>query len=65
MQRIGRSSPRGMQRKPRRLTQPAAARRAFAAREAMPRKRATLTLSELGVRDRNRAVLEAFELQLV
>jgi len=31
----------------------------------VPRKRARLTLSKLGVRDRTRAVLKAFELQLV
>jgi DNA-binding NarL/FixJ family response regulator len=31
----------------------------------MPRKRRPLTLSKLGVRDRTRAVLKAFELQLV
>ena len=34
-------------------------------REAVPRKRYRLTLSNLGVRDRTRAVLKAFELQLV
>jgi hypothetical protein len=33
--------------------------------EAVPRERRPLTLSELGVRDRTRAVLKAFELQLV
>ena len=33
--------------------------------EAMPRMRWRLTLSKLGVRDRTRAVLKAFELQLV
>ncbi|AWV07798.1 transcriptional regulator [Lysobacter maris] len=33
--------------------------------EAMPRRRWRLTLSKLGVRDRTRAVLKAFELQLV
>jgi hypothetical protein len=36
-----------------------------APREAMPRKPWRLTLSKLGVRDRTRAVLKAFELQLV
>ncbi|GAB3732339.1 hypothetical protein GCM10028862_13580 [Luteimonas pelagia] len=35
------------------------------AREPMARKRRPLTLSKLGVRDRTRAVLKAFELQLV
>ena len=34
-------------------------------REAVPRKPYPLTLSKLGVRDRTRAVLKAFELQLV
>ncbi|KLJ01649.1 transcriptional regulator [Luteimonas sp. FCS-9] len=34
-------------------------------REAMPRRPGVLTLSKLGVRDRTRAVLKAFELQLV
>jgi DNA-binding NarL/FixJ family response regulator len=33
--------------------------------EAVPRKQWRLTLSKLGVRDRTRAVLKAFELQLV
>jgi hypothetical protein len=45
---------RGIPRKQRLLTQPAAARK--------PRP---LTLSKLGVRDRTRAVLKASELQLV
>jgi len=31
----------------------------------VPRGRCPLTLSKLGVRDRTRAVLKAFELQLV
>jgi DNA-binding NarL/FixJ family response regulator len=31
----------------------------------VPRERCPLTLSKLGVRDRTRAVLKAFELQLV
>jgi len=31
----------------------------------VPRERCRLTLSKLGVRDRTRAVLKAFELQLV
>jgi len=31
----------------------------------VPRKRCRLPLSKLGVRDRTRAVLKAFELQLV
>ncbi|MBS7456420.1 transcriptional regulator [Coralloluteibacterium stylophorae] len=35
------------------------------AREAVPRRRRRLTLSKLGVRDRTRAVLKAFELKLV
>ena len=35
------------------------------AREPVARKRRPLTLSKLGVRDRTRAVLKAFELQLV
>ena len=34
-------------------------------REAVPRRQGPLTLSKLGVRDRTRAVLKAFELQLV
>jgi hypothetical protein len=34
-------------------------------REAMPRKPSRLTLTKLGARDRTRAVLKAFELQLV
>ena len=34
-------------------------------REPMARKQRLLTLSKLGVRDRTRAVLKAFELQLV
>ena len=34
-------------------------------REAMPRTQRPLTLPKLGVRDRTRAVLKAFELQLV
>ncbi|WP_434026113.1 transcriptional regulator [[Pseudomonas] boreopolis] len=33
--------------------------------EAVPRRRRPLALSKLGVRDRTRAVLKAFELQLV
>jgi len=32
---------------------------------AVPRELAALTLSKLGVRDRTRAVLKAFELQLI
>jgi len=35
-----------------------------AARAAVPRRQGRLTLSKLGVRDRTRAVLKAFELQL-
>jgi hypothetical protein len=35
------------------------------AREPVARKPRLLTLSKLGVRDRTRAVLKAFELQLV
>ncbi len=35
------------------------------AREPVARRRRPLTLSKLGVRDRTRAVLKAFELQLV
>lgn len=34
-------------------------------REAVPRQQRLLTLSKLGVRDRTRAVLKAFESQLV
>jgi hypothetical protein len=34
-------------------------------REPMARKRRPLALSKLGARDRTRAVLKAFELQLV
>ena len=34
-------------------------------RAAVPRTPAWLTLSKLGVRDRTRAVLKAFELQLI
>jgi hypothetical protein len=34
-------------------------------REAVPRRQQRLALSRLGVRDRTRAVLEAFELRLV
>ena len=46
---------------------PAAARRAFAFAfaRATGAQAAALTLSKLGVRDRTRAVLKAFELQLV
>ncbi len=44
---------------------PAAARRAFASARATGAQAAALTLSKLGVRDRTRAVLKAFELQLV
>ena len=44
---------------------PAAARRAFASARASGGQAAALTLSKLGVRDRTRAVLKAFELQLV
>ena len=35
------------------------------AREPLARRRRALILSKLGVRDRTRAVLKAFELQLV
>ena len=42
-----------------------AARRAFAAARAGGSQARPLTLSKLGVRDRTRAVLKAFELQLV
>jgi DNA-binding NarL/FixJ family response regulator len=34
-------------------------------RAAVPRRLSALTLSKLGVRDRTRAVLKAFELQLI
>ena len=44
---------------------PAAARRAFASARARGAQAAAITLSKLGVRDRTRAVLKAFELQLV
>ena len=42
-----------------------AALRAFAAARASGSQARPLTLSKLGVRDRTRAVLKAFELQLV
>jgi len=44
---------------------PRVARRAFAAARASGSQARPLTLSKLGVRDRTRAVLKAFELQLV
>ena len=65
-QRAGRSSSRAaVPRRPFLLTRPGAARRAFALPHAGGVQQAALTLSKLGVRDRTRAVLRAFELQLI
>jgi hypothetical protein len=44
---------------------PALARRAFATARGTASQAQSLTLSKLGVRDRTRAVLKAFELKLV
>ncbi|MBD9368657.1 transcriptional regulator [Xanthomonas sp. XNM01] len=54
-----------MPRSPRPLTQPPQRGGRSRPREAVPRMQRPLTLSRPGVRDRTRAVLKAFELQLV